>query len=464
MRKVATYLLERRERMNWQEARNEQESLIKADVLTWLRSKGAPNTESPGVYQAEDGSRATFTIEEAVDAHRAWWLLRLVEVTEKGRIFDAAVSVSKLDDTVTVYGTIKVGWEEKLIKPIPSDARCPRIIRSLLKAEGPWFHGTTRLRRLRRFTRFENGEGLAEEIADPTRTVPIVVVSMDDGGVALPRLDDRIAFDLAGLANVATVNAAAAWALTDRLGTKLACYRGGVRLYWPNLALSDDPFRHPLWTGRRLRDAGEDPKKTRERLRKHLRRTVMRASALSVSRPVEIARIRGASARHAFATMKAKARSAEDYEELADSYAADNDRLQQMTLDLQEQIDERNDRIVELEEQRDALLARVESAEVQLRYREETSSELSPDNSADEEEGPGEPVAGEIRIYKKVHAAPGHDVMVHIGDCGHNSWQRAKKADKARKGISKLENGRRDWRKMQHCGSCTGGGMWCVEW
>jgi len=50
-----------------------------------------------------------------------------------------------------------------------------------------------------------------------------------------------------------------------------------------------------------------------------------------------------------------------------------------------------------------------------------------------------------------------------VGDCGHNSWQGANKADKAKKGIAKLE-GTEAWRLVQHCGKCTGGGFWRVEW
>ena len=54
--------------------------------------------------------------------------------------------------------------------------------------------------------------------------------------------------------------------------------------------------------------------------------------------------------------------------------------------------------------------------------------------------------------------------MVRVQDCGCDNWQSAHAADKARKGIARLENDRIDWKTMQHCASCTGGGMWKVRW
>ena len=71
---------------------------------------------------------------------------------------------------------------------------------------------------------------------------------------------------------------------------------------------------------------------------------------------------------------------------------------------------------------------------------------------------------GDERFYKKHYDAPMHDIMLRVGDCGHNSWENAHSADKARKGIARLEGGRNDWKTVQHCASCTGGGMWRVRW
>ena len=79
-----------------------------------------------------------------------------------------------------------------------------------------------------------------------------------------------------------------------------------------------------------------------------------------------------------------------------------------------------------------------------------------------EEEAPADaPRAGETRIYKKEYATPGHDVMVRSNDCGHNAWERARKAPKAEKGIAKLEASA-EIAALEKCMRCTGGGRWRV--
>lgn len=131
---------------------------------------------------------------------------------------------------------------------------------------------------------------------------------------------------------------------------------------------------------------------------------------------------------------------------------------------LQGHLEQAQARIADLEVDRAALLVRIENAEVQLKYREpeEQAQEIPPEPTPDQENPDPEP--GEIRFYKKIHSTPAYDVMRRVADCGCNAWQGAQSADKARKGISRLENGRTNWKNMQHCGSCTGGGVWRVKW
>lgn len=76
---------------------------------------------------------------------------------------------------------------------------------------------------------------------------------------------------------------------------------------------------------------------------------------------------------------------------------------------------------------------------------------------------PKPPKKGEVRFYKKLGSGGGRDKLVRVNGCRHRSWQPAKKADQAKKGIARLED-RDDWKTLQHCGSCCGGGMWRVEW
>jgi hypothetical protein len=79
-----------------------------------------------------------------------------------------------------------------------------------------------------------------------------------------------------------------------------------------------------------------------------------------------------------------------------------------------------------------------------------------PDKTAGKAPGPGE-----VRIYKKEYATPGHDVMLESNDCGHNAWERARKAPKAAKGIARLEP-TAEVASLEKCMRCTGGGRWRV--
>lgn len=456
MQKVAAYLLERRENMDWPEARNSEARALREEVSLWLKSKGATLDGPTGTYASEDGSRATYRLEEAADGNRSWSMAYLDETASDGRRFVATVSVTATDATVAVYATLEAGSATSRIGPIDFDPRCPRLIKTFLTMPGDWYHGDTRLRGLQEVVGFDQGEGLAAFIADPTRVIPAVVVTLSGGNPALPRLHARLADDLAGIANVFAADIDACWALTDGLGKPMSVYDGAVRLYWPRWQRQDDPFRHPLWTAARLNPPGVDPFAVRERFRKQLRTTLMRASALSVVRPREIDDIRSAAAMSAFRAMKARATSLADFRDIAESYAVDNDKLRKELAAIQDQLDESEVQVAELEQ-------KLKYAEYRLQQVDEPDEDLAPD-TAPADPGDAPPASGDVRFYKKQYSHRKHDVMVSVQDCGCNNWESANSADKAKKGIAKLEGGRRDWSLIQHCASCTGGGMWRVRW
>lgn len=462
MQKVAAYLLQRREGMGDPDARTTEAARLKSEIQRWLSSKGASAIGPAGTYEPEDGSTGNFSIQDATDGDRQWWMLELHEDTNEGRRFSVAVSITTGNDRVSVYVTLETGWTTARVMPVSVDARCPRIVRSLLHLPGSWHHGSSTLDQRRALTGFEDGERLVAEIQNANRVVPLVVVSTKNGEVVLPELDSKLEYDLIGLANVIFLDEDASWALTDILGPKWCCYWGAVRLFWPNFSPDQDRYSHPLWTAERLQPQAHDPIETRDRFRNQLRRLVLRASALSVTRPHLIDDIRDAASRRTVTELRQRATSLQEYKELAESYAADNDVLRAERNGLRSQLEELEAQVARLEGDRHALQAHLRAAKG---IGDETgeSAEIPPSGDATEAEA-AEPAAGEIRFYKKVHSRPTHDVLVRVSDCGHNKWQNAAGADKARKGIAKLENDRADWKSIQHCGSCTGGGVWKVRW
>ena len=73
------------------------------------------------------------------------------------------------------------------------------------------------------------------------------------------------------------------------------------------------------------------------------------------------------------------------------------------------------------------------------------------------------PSAGTVQFYKKTGSKRPYDVMRVTGKCMHNKWTRSGVAPKAKKGIARTA-GHRDWKKLEKCRRCTGGGFWRVTW
>ncbi|HEY1553675.1 MAG TPA: hypothetical protein VGF94_02515 [Kofleriaceae bacterium] len=463
MQKVAVYLLERREGMEWSKPRSAEAQLLRDEVLKWLAAKGGTANARSGTFKPEDNGSGSFLIEDAVDGDRTWWILELQEATADGRRFASTISITAGADKIAVYVTLEVGWATARIVPASdSDPKCPRIIRTLLDLPGRWYHGSSTFRPLQLVRGFEDGEALAVELAHRDRSIPFVVVSADGERTALPQLDERLAYDLAGLANVVRVDEDASWALTDVLGPGLCCYWGAVRLYWPHLGGNDRGF-HPLWTGERLRSSGHDAFATRERFRKQIRGLIFPAAALSIVRPREIDSIRDAAERAATTTLRDKASSVEEFQKLADSYAVDADKLRDERTTFRAKIEELEAHVAKLEADRLRLEADRLSLQAHLNAKSQPAApppdEIAPEVEAED----AGPAPGEVRFYKKIHSTPTHDIMKRVQDCGCDNWESSHAADKARKGIAKLE-GKNDWNQMQHCASCTGGGMWRVRW
>lgn len=456
MQKVAAYLLERRG-LDSAVARQRVEEQVKASVRNWLRSKHGDPTAPSGTYLPEDASTGRYRIVEATHDGSAWWMLELHEDSKSSRRFSVAVSLTRTPGRVSVYVTLETGWTTTQIMPVDVDPRCPRIVRDLLALPEPWYHGSSLLQERQRIKGFDEGERVAAEIADPTRTVPILVVSAERGYCSLPDLDSKLGHDLVALANVVVVDDEASWALRDTLGSQWGCYRGAVRLFWPHFSRSDDRYLHPLWTAERLVAESQDATQTRDRFRRQLRSLLFRTSALSVARPPEIDAIRDGASRSTLNELKQRAYSLEEYRGIAESYADENEFLRKERAELSKRVDQLAADVARLENDRQALLGHLRAAKAK------TTTAIGPDDIAPDADEEVEPKPGEIRFYKKTHSKDSHDVVLPVSDCGHNAWKSAHAADKARKGILRLE-GRDDCQTLHHCASCTGGGMWKVRW
>lgn len=448
MQTVAKYLLERVTDLETDAQREADRQRILDLLRQWLKRKGASDpTEPVGEFTSKTpGAVGEFEWQSQDSGDKTWDLLRLEEISPDEEIYETQVSVTKTDGGLFFYLTLAHGFTHGGLAHNRTDPRCPHIVRDVLKLSGDWFHGPTKLLELQSLTGRDSGHWLADQISDETRTIPLIVVSERNGEPLLPGAAKEIARDTAGIANVYTIDEAAAWGITDRLGKAQSCFLGAVRLYWPRLDAMED--NSDLWTEASLFSKSEAQDRITTRLRNQIRRSALRASALSVERPFDIDLVRVSGFRAQFEELQKKAESVDDYKGLLQLAEDENASLR--------------DKNESLERQLQALQARVHALDVELRRSENADEELPPER-VEPRAKRAEPGSGEIRFYKKIGSAGKRDQMVRRKDCGHNAWQNANKADKAKKGIEHLE-GSCQWDNLWHCGTCEGGGVWKVRW
>lgn len=449
MQHISAYLLEARSLPI-----NEAEKLkndVTGVIFQWLSDKGVSDpTCNEGTFNSlTENGQGKFARERTVADGGDLEEIRLDEFSKAGQIFSTTLTVARSSSDVSVHVTLSVTNTVSLIAPVYIDPRCPAVVRQLLALDVGWSMNGNRIP-IGKFTPLVGEDGartLLDQLRSSKRRMPIVVVSKNDGEILWSKFDEALAYDLAGLAHVVTIDDEASWMLTDEVGKENSCYLGAVRLYWPVTTSSSATaqFFGRVWTASALLSNDHDGKGAL-RFRSTLRHKVMSVAALTVVPPAEIRQIKSEAARSRLTELEKRASANSEELEIAKMYLDDNEQLK---ADLAQA---KNDIAI--------LSNRAEAAEYALEQIKGPDLDAQPAAMA---HVPPEPKSGEIRYYKKAHSKPAYDVLVEVKDCGHTSWQSASKAEKAKKGVEKLV-GRSNWKSIQHCGACTGGGMWKVRW
>lgn len=418
-------------------------------ISAWLEEKGATHPDqSFGDFESKTGGgKGLFTREVLKDDIGILEDVVLEEKTKNGQVFTTRLSHVRANNIVSVHAVLSISNTESIISPVFTNPRCPAIVRRLLSNNTEWLLNGDSIGqgKSEQWNGTEAVDNIVRCINSNSRTLPLILVSEIDGDVLWPRLESELAFDLAGLAHVVRINEEASWALTDEIGKQASCYLGAVRLYWPIQDQNPEAPQYPgtVWTASALLSNDQDGKAF-SRFRNELRKRVMSVAALTIVPPSAIRAIRNSISRSRLKELQNKANANQEDIELARIFIDENEQLK-------EELTEAKKSIANLS-------GRVEAAEYALsQQKTESSGESVADINEDEIE------PGEIRYYKKIRNASGYDVLARVSNCGHSSWQNASKAEKAKKGVERLE-GRSDWKTIQHCGSCTGGGMWKVKW
>jgi len=448
MQTLASYLIEKENLSDGEVAI--RSDAISARVRDWLLGKGVtdPNALSGTFNSLTSNSSGSFSRRSISNEKGAYEEIRLEEPSRGGQLFSTVISKVLSPTKIAVHATLSVKNNISVIAPVATDPRCPALIRSLLELYPDWTFGGNAIgtATARAVAGSEDAEILLSNLVSESRLRPVVVVSQNEGEFVWPHLPDELAYDLAGLADVVSIDDDASWELTEHLGKRNSCYLGAVRLYWPSKKAMNGSLQLPgtVWTASNLLSMDHDEKGL-VRFRSAIRRAVMSVAALTVEPPSAIRQIQNFYARQRLQELEARADTNTEELELARLYVEENEELKAEVAQLKADLSE--------------LSGRAEVAEYAL-SQVKSKDPLVADISATDDDSPFD---GETRYYKKIHSKPAHDVLVRVTDCGHSSWQNSAGADKARKGVERLEK-RGDWKSMQHCGSCTGGGLWRVRW
>lgn len=416
----------------------------------WLSHKGVADTAcEAGKFASETlGAQGDFIRSSTSNSAGALFEISLTEPTKDGNTFITSIAITDADGVVSVFLTLSAAISGKSIAPIAVYPRCPVLMREILTLRNDWLFGGSEVPGLRPI--FMGGENAASKLVghlmNESRALPVTVVSELDGEPIWKDLPEKLAIDLAGLSPVIRIDGEASWALNDLLGKSRSCYLGATRIYWPLGRATENPaeLRSKVWTAERLLSHDADGKGL-SRFTTALRRQVMSVAALAVDVPASVRKIKSEQSRARLFELQQQANANTQELELARLFIEENEALK-------DQLDK-----ARAEAARQA--SRAEVAEYALEVLKSGESDEEPSEEPDDTT----PTEGEVRYYKKTHSKPSYDVLVRIADCGHNSWQSANKADKAKKGIERLESSS-GWKSVFHCGSCGGGGVWKVLW
>jgi hypothetical protein len=280
MRRLAGYALE--SSTAFSASTTDRLSLIRTAVDDWFTMKGQLSADRT-LLLSEDGR--TIAIQHDVHQCRRgrverWSLTEPLAMGQFSTVIEAGGS-----DQQTCLG-IELSALANNLAPFDIDPNPPRILSLLFDLPFDWHYRGTRLPKTPIFLRGQDG-GLEaiRLIWARDRSVPVVVISDEEGLVLHPGIESSIARDLIGLAIVLRIDDEAAWALTEGRGKDWSCYGGAIRLYWPAVERFPSPFDHALWTAQRLMDGAVDSYAAARRLRAELKRSIVSQSGLCIASP-----------------------------------------------------------------------------------------------------------------------------------------------------------------------------------
>lgn len=409
-------------------------------IEQWCSSKGIPssalNSDDMGHFASiSPGETGEYRTEALSSESKHYLEIVLQEpIADGAQLFETHIRLAATDQSTAISTVLRGGFANSRVAPLELTPKCPRFIKELLARHPGWTHEDWPVQYTPRVHDIPGAEALVDTLQNPKRSLPVLVLSTLDGKPADEKLASLLSRRLTGLAHVVEIDDTSSWVLTSVVGKNLSTYLGALRIYWPGFTENSDRYAHPLWTHEKLKETFQrqgGPLSFADRIS----RLVCLAAAGAVHCPSEIPKMR------AKLSHQRRQRTARTEDDNTACYLQEIERLESLL------------------EKRDQQLQ--EAYEGGWQQRE--GSPIPADREDVSEQEDKTPGPGSVKYYKKLYSAPTHDALKEVSSCNHNKWESAHKADKAKKGIEKLE-GSRQWKKVEHCASCTGGGRWKVTW
>lgn len=271
------------------------------------------------------------------------WAMRFTHPHREGKEVDAFVEwrteigLAEGAAGLTFCCSVSVGRTDSAVAPVRFFPTRPRVVLDLLKE---FCCGGRVMLSAKPYVLKDSAsdaQSFRRLLEDPARQHPVVFVTprVPEGSFATDY--QRVASELAGLAYVVVANCPAATRLlAAELPPQLNCYNGGVRIYWPGFAISDSPYRHPLWLWWKIKQFQE---KHRAAFAKELLKRIS-AVAVLCFHPDWLTWSRVEAHERALAIERAK--SAGDTEELLRLFVQDKECLETTVAQLRSELENKS--------------------------------------------------------------------------------------------------------------------------
>lgn len=307
-------------------------------INQWITSKGTRTHSDPTKIKLTDQRIATLN-HEAVQSQQSEVLSwTITEPLRSGNgHFKTRLRVGHNKTSIALLCDLEIGQNDNIIAPIEFEAYCPRVVREIIQSPIPWCVGRTEIpTKPYELTSEADAETLDNFITDPRRGLPVIVVSDFEGAPFSRNLIKNLNYHLIGLGVVVSITNETAWGLTTRRGKEWSCYNGAIRIYWPFLG-NEVHSRHPLWTRQRLLKANPNPDEAAKHLCHQLRRKLQGISTLAIREPELIRQILREAREEDIQRRVKRAQGDQDFAQLAELYAEENDRLERENSDLEKE-------------------------------------------------------------------------------------------------------------------------------